>query len=274
MAVARLNRNALPIAALACLAVAGGLWFGLPALMTAVQPVFGRDLYRRLAAETLKLATLCTIISLVVGAPLAWTMRLASERLGRGTSLGIATPLAGILGRATGLLVVLGEFGLVNLVLRTLRVESDMPRRGTLLAELAVLGSMIQVFAPFMVLALYRPMGRIGIGTVRALRSLGMSHLALFWTVVLPLSLGGVAVGVATVFALATGAYVTVAVVGGRRVHALAGLAFEESTDLIGWQIAAVALVLAGTGLVLVVRRWVAAQRPPNSRAAAPTTSA
>lgn len=265
-------------AVLLALAAAGLLSVVLPPVLIAADRLLTVPLTRRLAVQTLKLAALCTVLSLLLGAPFAWTLRLGAERVRRVRAVGVASPfILGLLARTTGFLIVLGEFGLVNLVLRTLRIETEVPGRAMLLNELAVLGGMVQVFAPFMVLALYRPMARIDIGLVRSLRSLGMSHPAIFVQVAVPYSRGGAAAGVATVFALATGAYVTVAMFGHRRVQALADLAYDQSTALIGWQIAALVIGLGGIGL-LVLGRWLRgaamAQRPPNSRAAAPRTSA
>jgi ABC-type spermidine/putrescine transport system permease subunit I len=104
-----------------------------------------------------------------------------------------------------------------------------------------------------------------------------MSHAAIFLRVAVPLSRGGAAAGVITVFALATGAYVTVAMFGPHRVQTLARLAYDQSQRLIGWQIGALLLGLGGIG-VLVAARWAraqaAGQRRPNSRPAASSTSA
>lgn len=265
-------------AVLAALAMAALLSFALPPVLTAGARLWTVPLTRRLAWQTLQLAALCAAICLVLGAPIAWMLRLGAERLRRARGLEAVSPFfLGLIARATGFLVVLGEFGLLNLVLRTLQIETEMPRGAALLAELAVLIGMVQVFAPFMVLALYRPMARIDIGTIRALRSLGMSHAAVFRRLALPLSRGGMVVGTATVFALATGAYVTVAMFGPRRVRALASVAYDQSTTLIGWQIAALVIGLGGVGLLLLARwlRWAAVpQRRPNSRPAAPRTSA
>lgn len=265
-------------ALLLALAAAALLALVLPPVIAAAARLLTVPLTRRLALQTLELAAICTALSLLLGAPLAWTLRLGAERVRRQRGLAVVSPLVlGLLARTTGFLVVLGEFGLVNLVLRTMQIETELPPRAMLLNELAVLAGMVQVFGPFMVLALYKAMARIDIGMVRALRSLGMSHPAIFLRVAVPLSRGGIAAGVATVFALATGAYVTVAMFGPRRVRALASLAYEQSTTLIDWQIAALGLGLAGIGLLLVAR-WLRQealpQRRPNNRPAASSTSA
>ncbi len=275
-----LNRRVAIWAAalLAALAVASLLSLALPPVLLAADRLLTVPLTRRLAFATLRLASLCTAVSLLLGLPMAWTVRLAAEQARTTRPFAAISPFVlGVLARATGFLVVLGEFGLVNLVLQAMRIETQLPRQRTWVAELTVLGGMVQVFAPFMILALYRSMSRTPIGTVRALRSLGMSHAAIFVRVAIPLSRGGAAAGVLTVFALATGAYLTVAMLGPRRVQALASLAYDQSTALILWQVVALALGVFAILLLLLgryLRRAPPAQRPPNSRAAAPRTSA
>ena len=116
--------------------------------------VLRSPLYRRLLGETFKLAGLCALICLLVGYPIAWGLRLAADWARRSRAAGSLGPvLVGVVMRSLGWLVVLGEFGLLNLVLRTLRLEADLSRRSHLMNELTELGNMVEVFFPFMVLA-------------------------------------------------------------------------------------------------------------------------
>jgi putative spermidine/putrescine transport system permease protein len=216
--------------------------------------VLASPLYRRLLGETFKLAGMCAFVSLLVGYPIAWGLRLAADWARRSRTAGALGPvLVHVVIRSLGWLVVLGEFGLLNLVLRALRLEADMSRRSLLMGELAELGNMVEVFFPFMVLALYGAVSRIDLAVIRAARNLGATRTRAFFEVVVPLSLPGAAVGVVTVFALATGAYITVAAFGGVRVRAMAEMAYEESSTLVNWQLGAAVLVvvLVSAGILL-----------------------
>lgn len=216
--------------------------------------VLASPLYRRLLGETFKLAGLCALISLVVGYPIAWGLRLAADWARGSRAAGSLGPvLVSVVLRSLGWLVVLGEFGLLNLILRTLRLEADLSRRYHLVSEMSELGNMVEVFLPFMVLALYGAVSRIDLAMLRAARSLGATRTRAFFEVVVPLSLPGAAVGVVTVFALATGAYITVAAFGGVRVRAMAEMAYEESSTLVNWQLGAAVLVvgLVSAGILL-----------------------
>jgi putative spermidine/putrescine transport system permease protein len=233
--------------------------------------VLASPLYQRLLGETFKLAALCALVSLVVGYPIAWGLHLAADRARRSRAAGALGPvLVTVVLRSLGWLVVLGEFGLLNLILRTLRIEADLSRRSHLFDEAADLGNMVGVFFPFMVLALYGAVKRIDLAIIRAARSLGASRVRAFVEVVVPLSLPGAAVGVVMVFALATGAYITVAAFGGGRVRAMAEMAYEESSTLINWQLGAAVLVVVLVSAGVLLRLLFAGLRRADRTAAAP----
>jgi len=232
--------------------------------------VLRSPLYRRLLGETFKLAALCAMISLLAGYPLAWGLRLAADWARRSKTAGSLGPLlVNVVMRSLGWLVVLGEFGLLNLVLRTLRLEAELSRRSRLLDEARELWNMLEVFFPFMVLALYGAVSRIELATIRAARNLGATRTRAFFEVVVPLSLPGAAVGVVSVFALATGAYITVAVFGGGRVRAMADMAYEESSTLVGWQLGAAVLVVLLVSAIILLRLLLAGLRRADAGARA-----
>jgi putative spermidine/putrescine transport system permease protein len=232
--------------------------------------VLRSPLYRRLFGETFKLAGLCALISLLAGYPLAWGLRLAADWARRSKSAGALGPvLVNVVMRSLGWLVVLGEFGLLNLVLRTLRLEADLSRRSWAREELSELLNMLEVFFPFMVLALYGAVSRIDLATIRAARNLGANRTRAFFEIVVPLSLPGAAVGVVSVFALATGAYITVAAFGGVRVRAMAEMAYEESSTLVNWQLGAAVLVVLFVSAFVLIRLLLAGLRRADRDAAA-----
>jgi len=246
-----------------------GIYSGI-VLPNTYTSVLTDPLYRRLLAETFRLAGACALVCLLLGYPAAWGLRLAADRLSRSALFGrVAPALVNLTVRGMGWMVVLGEFGLVNLVLRTLRVEADLSRRSHLLNELSELSSMVQVFFPFMVLALYGAVAKIDLSLIRAARNLGATRTRAFFEVVVPLSLPGAAVGVVMVFALATGAYVTVATLGGVKVRAMAETAYQQSATLVNWQLGAAVLAVVLIAAALLLRLLFAGLRR-GDRVAAP----
>ena len=206
--------------------------------------------YLGLLLETFKLAALCALVCLVAGMPVAWCLRLAPRRIRGLLLLGILAPLlVSVVVRSFGWIVILGEFGLMNAIVGALGFP---PGRTHLFTEAAVLAGLVHVFFPFMVLALFGALQKIDLQLLRAARSLGAGRVRAFLTI-LPLTLPGVVAGVTTVFALATGSYVTVAVLGGSGVRVLAVVAYEQAVSGMNWPFGAAIgiLLLAATTLLL-----------------------
>lgn len=186
-------------------------------------PDFTLKFYRELLAEpayfkalrnTLEISVLVTLISLMLGYPLAYLMTTTSARARRVLTVLILVPFwTSILVRTFAWLVILGNNGLVNRALLGLGLV-EIPQK-LLFNMVGVQVGMVHVLLPFMVFPLYGVMSRIDLNVVRVARSLGAVPRKAFWHVFLPLSLPGVAAGCILVFLLAIGFYVTPALLGG-----------------------------------------------------------
>jgi len=186
-------------------------------------PDFTLKFYRELIAEpayfkalrnTLEISVLVTLISLVLGYPLAYLMTTTTPRARRIITMLILIPFwTSILVRTFAWLVILGNNGLVNRALLGLGLV-DAPQK-LLFNMIGVQVGMVHVLLPFMVFPLYGVMSRIDLNVVRVARSLGAAPSRAFLHVFLPLSLPGVAAGSILVFLLAIGFYVTPALLGG-----------------------------------------------------------
>ena len=219
--------------------------------------------YLRMLGETFKLATLVSLLCLVFGYPVAWCLRLAPRRVQGLLLLGLLAPLlVSVVVRSFGWVVILGEFGLLNAMLSSLGA-TQAGGRTHLFTEAAVLAGLVHVFFPFMVLALFGSLQKLDLQLLRAARNLGANRWQAFLAV-LPLTLPGMVAGVTTVFALTTGAYVTVAVLGGTGVRVLAVVAYEHAISGMNWPFGAaigVVLLVSTAGLLrlfqeLVARAW------------------
>jgi ABC-type spermidine/putrescine transport system permease subunit I len=92
---------------------------------------------------------------------------------------------------------------------------------------------------------------------LRAAAGLGASPRGVFWQVVVPLSVPGVAAGILLVFVLSLGFYITPALVGGPRDLMLSML-IAQQVDLLNWSYAAclsVALLAMTLLLILMFQR-------------------
>lgn len=119
-----------------------------------------------------------------------------------------------------GWLVLLRSDGLVNKALIGSGLVSEpLPLiynfTGTLIG-------MVHYMLPLFVLPTYAAMRDIDANTVRAAASMGASLWHSFWTVILPLSLGGIFSGGVIVFIYTLGFFITPAILGGGKVAPIA----------------------------------------------------
>lgn len=210
--------------------------------------------YLGVLADTFRLAGIASALCLLLGYPLALMLRDAPARLKGLLVIAVIAPLlVSVVVRTFGWVVILGEFGLINRALQALGVTAGFARETHLFTESTVLVGLVHVYLPFMVLALYSALQKQQPQLVRAARNLGASPLRAFLLVTFPLSLPGIVAGTTTVFALAAGAYVTVAVLGGSKVMSMPVLAYQQSIGLTNWQLGAAigVVLLVGTTLIL-----------------------
>lgn len=197
------------------------------------------DYYHVVIYDTLRMATLVTIVSLVIGYPLAYALyRINRPGLQRWLGLLIFSPiLVSVVVRSYGWIVLLGDQGPVNWLLLKLGIVNEPV---TLVFNLVgVVVSLTHVFLPFVVFPIFASLTRLDPALKEAAADLGAGWWTTFRRVTLPLSLPGVVAGAQVCFTLALGAFVTPAMLGGGRVLILP-LQIYNATSEINWPVAAV----------------------------------
>jgi len=110
-------------------------------------------------------------------------------------------------------LLVLGDRGLVNSTLMSIGlIETPL---SLVNARAGVLIVFVHYFTMIMTLTIFVNLRRIPENLIRAARDLGATPLQVFWRVILPLTVPGVATGVFLTMVLAIGDYVTPQIIGG-----------------------------------------------------------
>ncbi len=225
--------------------------------------VFQQPAYLRIMLRTVRIAAEVTVMTVLLGYPLAWLM---SRRQGLALALlvgAVLLPLwTSVLVRTYAWLVLLQRDGVVNQVLHALGIV-DQPVR-FLYTESAVVLAMAHVLLPFMVLPLYSALRGIPDDYARAAQMLGAGGFAVFREVTLPLSLPGAASGCLMVFLLSLGFFVTPSLVGGPQQMMLATLVQQQVTELLNWPFAGAivgVLLVFVMALVLVFNRVVRLDR-------------
>lgn len=165
---------------------------------------------------TLRTSLLVTLVTLLLGYPVAWVLCKLPVRLASIAIVIIIIPhFTSVLVRTYAWMVLLGSDGFVNQLLRVLGLI-DTPLK-LMYTPLGVLIGMTYILLPYMVLALYSVMRGIDPQLLRVAYSLGASRFRAFWRIFLPLSLPGVAAGSLLVFIISIGFFVTPALMGSPR---------------------------------------------------------
>jgi len=176
------------------------------------------SVYWRTFLQTFRIAFIVTIMTVILGYPVAYVAAGLPQRWGLFILALVLLPFwTSVLVRAYAWLILLQRTGIVNSALQgaglidapLLLVNNEF---GTVLAT-------IHILLPFMVLPLYATMKKIPPELMIAGASLGGTPGYVFWRIFLPLSLPGMIAGVVLVFVLTLGFYITPELLGGGRTY-------------------------------------------------------
>lgn len=167
--------------------------------------------------DTFRIATIVTVLSLVIGFPAAYGMHQMPPRMAKFCMLLVLMPFfTSILVRTYSWMLLLQRRGLVNKFLTDTGVI-EQPLR-LMYNETGTIIGMLHVLLPLALLPMMASLRTLDKNLVQAAATLGASPARVFRTVTFPLVMPGVAAAAVTVFVLALGFYVTPAVLGGGRV--------------------------------------------------------
>lgn len=207
--------------------------------------------YANLFFRTLRLSLAVTVVCVALGYPLAYLLARARPRIMTlGLFLLIMPLMVSTVIRVFGWVVILGNEGLVNQALRRLGAGDGVRLLHT---EGAVIIGLAQQSMPFMVLPLMASIERISPSLEEAARNLGASWGQMFTRTILPLSMPGLLSGALLVFSVSMSAFVTPALMGGRRSRMIGQQIYEEVLSAYNWPGAAsltIVLALLMLGLV------------------------
>jgi spermidine/putrescine transport system permease protein len=161
---------------------------------------------------------LVSAMSAAIAALVAYPMALYVSRLRRGKAWAVILVIIplwiSLLMRVFAWRIILGERGVINSFLLDWGVISE-PIGALLYSPFAVLLTFIYVSIPFVFVSVFTVIDRIPATLTQAAADCGANGFRAFWTVIWPLSLPGLAIGLALGFLIAIGDYVTPTVVGG-----------------------------------------------------------
>lgn len=203
--------------------------------------------------RTAKLGFTVTVISLMIGYPVAYTLaRISRRAILIPCYIIIFSPLlVSVVVRSYGWMLLLGRQGFVNDVLTSLPFI-DNPVR-LVFNNVGVVIALVHILLPFAIFPLLSVLTQLPPNLKEAAQDLGASRAQTFVKVVLPLSMPGVIAAAQIVFVLSISALVTPLLLGGGRVFVLSKLIYQNITEL-NWPLAAVqAFVLLAMALIILV---------------------
>ena len=211
--------------------------------------LFSDDLYGAAIVSSLKIASLATIIALLIGYPLAYAIAQAPRRSQGLLIMLIMLPFwTSFLIRVYAWLIILKPEGLFNSLLLAMGFISaplDLLNRD----EAVILG-IVYAYLPFMVLPLYAVLERMDRTLIEAAQDLGAPAWKAFLTITLPLSWPGIVAGSALVLIPAIGEFVIPDLLGGSDTLMIGHVLWGEFFSNRDWPLAS-ALAIALLGLVL-----------------------
>lgn len=177
---------------------------------------FFDPLYLKIFARSFKIAAITTIVSLLLGYPMAYWIATRSAKWRNILLLLLMIPYwTNFLVRTYAWILILRDSGLINSLLMGWGLISEpLPLFGN---DFAIIIGLVYGWFPSMVLPCYAAIERLDFSLVEAAQDLYANELRAFARVVIPITMPGIVAGSILVFIPSLGAYVTPDLLGGAK---------------------------------------------------------
>lgn len=208
------------------------------------------DLYIKAYASSLWIAGNATLMTLLVGFPIAYGMARAAPEWRPTLLMLVILPFwTSFLIRVYSWMGILSTEGVLNQALLWSGVIKTPLK--ILNTNTAVYIGIVYTYLPFMILPIYSALEKLDASLLEAAEDLGCSRLSAFWLVTIPLSKAGVIAGCLLVFIPTLGEFVIPSLLGGSETLMIGKVLWEEFFSNRDWPVAsAVAVILL---LILIV---------------------
>ena len=208
------------------------------------------DLYWRAYLNSVWIALTATIITLLVGYPIAYAMARAPREWRLALVMLVILPFwTSLLIRVYAWKSILATEGFLNQFLLWIGLI-DQPLI-LLNTNLAVYIGIVYSYLPFMVLPLYATLERMDLSLMEAAMDLGCRPLKSFWVITVPLSKPGIVAGCFLVFIPALGEFVIPDMLGGSDTLMIGKILWDEFFRNRDWPLSsAIAVILL---MILVI---------------------
>ena len=230
--------------------------------------LFQDSLYFVTYLNSVKLAFIATLFTLLIGYPIAYGIARSPQPTRNILLLLVVIPFwISFLLRVYSWMGILKTNGLINGFLLWLGVI-DQPLE-LLYTDNAVYIGMVYSYLPYMILPLYANLVKLDIRLLEAASDLGAKKWQGFVDVTLPLSMPGIIAGCLLVFIPAIGEYVIPALLGGADTLMIGRVLFDEFFLNRDWPVASAVAIVLLLLLVLPIVYFQKKQAQETSGAAA-----
>jgi spermidine/putrescine transport system permease protein len=225
--------------------------------------LFTNSLYVDVLLRTMRIAGSVTLLSLLLGYPLAYYLSFhAGARKELLYQLVVVPLWVSYLVRGYAWKTILGSDGVLNGFLQYFHLTHE-PVSFLLYSPFAVVAMLTHIYTPFVFLPIYAALEHIPRPLVEASQDLGASQRATFLRVIVPLSMPGLLAGATFAFVLSLGDFLAPLLVGGPSGTMIANIVQSLFGAAYDWPLGAavsVCILLITVALLFLTerleRRW------------------
>lgn len=202
--------------------------------------------------SSLKIALISTLLTLLIGYPMAYGMAKSPERWRPILLMLVILPFwTSFLIRVYAWIGILKPEGFLNSALMGIGlIDSPLEILNT---NTAVYIGIVYSYLPFLVLPLYATLEKMDLSLLEAALDLGCTPIKAFWQVTFPLSLPGVVAGCFLVFIPAMGEFVIPDLLGGSETLMIGKTLWNEFFANRDWPVASAVAVVLLLSLVIPI---------------------
>ncbi|HEY8995521.1 MAG TPA: ABC transporter permease [Lacunisphaera sp.] len=190
--------------------------------------------YLRIFARSIGYAALTTLICGIVGYPVAYYMARAEEGLRNKLLLLVMVPFwTSFLIRTYAWITILKQEGLLNSLVHALNLS--IGPFNLLYTPAAVIIGLVYAYLPFMILPIYGSAEKLDNSLIEAAYDLGAGPVRAFSTVIVPLTMPGIAAGTLLVFVPAIGMFAITDLMGGAKVPMIGNVIQNQFLQARDW---------------------------------------
>lgn len=191
-------------------------------------------IYLRIFVRSIGYAGLTTLICVVVGYPVAYYIARAPEARRHRLLLLVMVPFwTSFLIRTYAWITILKQEGLLNAVLQSFNLVGEP--LSLLYTPTAVVIGLVYAYLPFMILPIYASAEKLDHALVEAAHDLGAGPVRAFSSVIVPLTMPGIAAGTLLVFVPAIGMFAITDLMGGAKVPMIGNVIQNQFLQARDW---------------------------------------